>query len=313
MGTDSSIPQTHFGLATLALEGMPTAALWVDGHYRRLTPQSGLAPGTGVMDLLTTWSDSLPKLWQLAESYRARGGVDEGAIPESKARRLAPLRYPGKILGVALNYGGQLKELGLPPKPFRPLPFFVRPASNTLIGPDEPLYMPEGVGLDWEIEIGAVIGRRMRHVSRNQARAGIAAYAVAVDLTVRDLIAVDNPFKTDLFRSKCQDCLSPIGPLITPAEFIPDPQDLRLTLSINGVTRQDARSSDMLVPIDELISEASRYVTWEPGDLLLTGTPAGTSGNSGVFLKPGDRVHAQIERLGAFEFEVLSRARPEAN
>jgi len=169
----------------------------------------------------------------------------------------------GKNRRVAFNYRSQLREMGLPIEPLEQAAFFVRPAANALVGPGEPVYMPQGDGLDWEIEIGVVMGRRMRHVSAQEGLRGVAAYAVTVDMTVRDLVAVSAAFKTDLFRGKCQDGLSPIGPILTPSVFVQEPQRLRLRLSVNGEMKQDETSSDMLRPIGELISEASRYITWE--------------------------------------------------
>jgi 2-keto-4-pentenoate hydratase/2-oxohepta-3-ene-1,7-dioic acid hydratase in catechol pathway len=299
-----------FSLATLRSEGKAKAALLIADCFW-LLDEAGFFGSADVdlMMLLSRWPDSFAKLSTYARACAAGEVPRARAIARNRATVLAPLRYPRKVLGVAFNYGGQFREMGLPPIPFSPLPFFLRSASNTLIGPHEPMHMPRGEGLDWEVEIGAIMGQRMRDVSAAEGLRGVAGYTVAVDMTVRDLVAVDNPFKSDLFRSKSQDGLNPIGPVLTPAEFIADPHDLRLQLSINGVTKQDARSSDMLVSIGDLVSDASRYITWEPGDLLLTGTPAGTSGRSGIFLKPGDRVRAEIESLGALEFEVLPRVK----
>jgi 2-keto-4-pentenoate hydratase/2-oxohepta-3-ene-1,7-dioic acid hydratase in catechol pathway len=295
-----------FSLATLQLADGPKAALLLDDLYWPIELSRDFT-GVDVMALLADWRENFDRLCTFAKACAGGRVPREAAITPAGAVLLAPLRFPRKIVGVAFNYGGQLREMGLPAVPWSPLPLFVRPASNTLLGPSEPLHMPRGEGLDWEVEIGAVIGRPMRNVSAAEGLRGVAGYVVAVDMTVRDLIAVENPFKSDLFRSKCQDGLSPIGPLFTPAQFVADPHDLRLQLSINGVTKQDARSSDMLVSIGELVSDASRYITWEAGDLLLTGTPAGTSGKSGVFLRPGDRVNAQIESLGELQFEVRPR------
>jgi 2-keto-4-pentenoate hydratase/2-oxohepta-3-ene-1,7-dioic acid hydratase in catechol pathway len=294
----------HFSLATVAVAGIPKAVLVLEGGLWLIEPSFA---GIDVMGLLDDWSESVDQLQVFAAACAAGDVSRDAAVDGESAVFLSPLRFPRKVIGVAFNYGGQFREMGLPAVPWRPLPFFVRPASNTLLGPGESLYMPQGEGLDWEVEIGAVMGRRMRNVAAADALGGVAGYTVAVDMTVRDLIPVDNPFKSDLFRSKCQDGLSPLGPVFTPARFVEDPHDLRLQLSINGVTKQDARSSDMLVSIGELISEASHYITWEPGDLLLTGTPAGTSGKSGVFLKPGDHVRAEIQSLGILEFDIRPR------
>lgn len=285
-----------FSISTIEHQGRPTAALCLAGGYLPLRD-------TSVIELLQDWDRACPELQR-----RAAAGVAEcDMIPRADATVLTPLRHPGKIIGIAFNYRSALLEAGMPPVAWKPLPLFVRPATNTLVGPRDVVHMPVGEALDWEVELGAVIGARMRNVSAAEGARGIAAYAVCVDLTVRDLLAVDTPFKMDFFRSKCQDGLSPIGGWITPAVFVPDPYDLRLRLSVNGVVKQDESSSDMLVPIGDLVSEVSRYVTLEPGDLLLTGTPAGVGRFKGPYLRPGDRVCAQIEGLGACEFKVLPR------
>jgi 2-keto-4-pentenoate hydratase/2-oxohepta-3-ene-1,7-dioic acid hydratase in catechol pathway len=283
-----------FRLATIEIDGQACAALHVSDAYWPL------ARNVSVMDLLEEWDNSFAQLALQARDCAEGALSRDVAIPASRARLLSPLRFPRKIIGVAFNYGGQFRELGLPPKPWQPRGFFTRPATTTLIGPSEAMHMPLGNGLDWELEIGAVMGRRMRNVSAEEGLRGVAGYVVTIDFTVRDLLPVSTPFATDLFRAKCQDGLSPIGAWLTPAAFVPNPHDLRLQLAINGETKQDARSSDMLVRIGDLISEASRYLTWEPGDLLLTGTPAGVGHGMRppTYLHAGEVLRTTIEGIG---------------
>ncbi len=302
------ISTTHrFGLATLDIDGHPAAALYAGKVY---WPLKELGFGdAGIISLLHEWDSIWPQLQRTATACISGSVASNVAISPEQALVLAPLRHPSKIVGIAFNYRSALIEAGMPPVVWDPLPLFVRPVTNTLVGSREGVHMPVGEGLDWEVEIGVIMSRRMRNVSAEEGMRGVGAYVVCVDLTVRDLVMVDTPFKTDMFRAKCQDALSPIGPVITPAAFVADPYSLQLRLSVNGAVKQQESSADMLVRIGELISEASRYLTWEPGDLLLTGTPAGVGRFKGPYLKPGDRVRAEVEGLEPCEFEVLPRLR----
>jgi len=303
--TNMSSTLHRFGLATLDWEGHPAAALYAAGMYWPLQ-RLGFADSS-IVSLFRDWEAVFPQLQRQAAACLSGTVPGQIAVPRDKATVLAPLRYPNKIIGIAFNYRSALIEAGMPAVAWDPLPLFARPSSNALVGPGEAVHMSVGDGLDWEVELGAIIGKRMRNVSAQEGMLGVAGYAVCVDLTVRDLLMVNTPFKTDIFRTKCQDGLSPIGPVITPAAFVPDPHNLGLRLSVNGVVKQDSSSSDMLVRIGDLISEVSRYVTWEPGDLLLTGTPAGIGRFNGPYLRPGDTVRAEIEGLEACEFEVFPR------
>jgi 2,4-didehydro-3-deoxy-L-rhamnonate hydrolase len=150
-----------------------------------------------------------------------------------------------------------------------------------------------------------VVGRRLRHADREEAAGAIAGYSVGFDLSCRDLFHVDNDLKVDLVRGKAQDTMAPCGPAVVPAAFIPDPYDLRLRLWVNDEPMMDASSSEMLYRIDEQLSIISVFLTIEPGDMLFTGSPAGSAGaHGGRFLRPGDRIRGEIERVGTLEVTV---------
>jgi len=151
-----------------------------------------------------------------------------------------------------------------------------------------------------------VIGARMREVDRAAAMAGIAGYSVSIDLSARDLIRLDNPMQIDLVRGKAQDTMAPVGPYVVPAPFVRDPHALRLHLTVNGKTMQDGSTANMLYRIDEQISEISNFITLEPGDVLMTGSPSGSGGMHGQFLRPGDRIRAEIEEVGCLEVEITT-------
>jgi 2-keto-4-pentenoate hydratase/2-oxohepta-3-ene-1,7-dioic acid hydratase in catechol pathway len=162
--------------------------------------------------------------------------------------------------------------------------------------------------LDWEIELAVVIGRRLRRVSEADALAGIACYSVGIDLSARDWqMNPLHPWKFDLFTGKAFDDSCPLGPKLVPAQFV-DPEDLHLELRVNGEVRQEAHSDDMIWSVGEQVSILSEHVTFEPGDTLLTGTPAGVGLATGTYLKPGDRIEATISGLGTLAVEIVPDA-----
>jgi 2-keto-4-pentenoate hydratase/2-oxohepta-3-ene-1,7-dioic acid hydratase in catechol pathway len=163
--------------------------------------------------------------------------------------------------------------------------------------------------LDWEIELAAVIGRTARAVSEKDALAAIGAYTVAIDVSARDLNRVpESFFKLDWVAGKANDTCCPMGPVVVPAAFLKDPQDLPLLLKVNGETKQNARTSGMIFSIAEQIAKLSRIMTLDPGDVVLTGTPAGVGAPKGTFLKVGDKIDATIEGIGTLSVEIMPPA-----
>jgi 2-keto-4-pentenoate hydratase/2-oxohepta-3-ene-1,7-dioic acid hydratase in catechol pathway len=153
--------------------------------------------------------------------------------------------------------------------------------------------------MDWEIELAAVIGTRARNVDAATALSHVAGYTIAIDFSARDFNRAPETFyKLDWVAGKAHDTNCPLGPRLVPAAFVGDPQDLALRLSVNGAVKQDDRTSDMIFSIAEQIATASRIMTLDPGDVILTGTPAGVGAPKGTFLSVGDRVDATIEKLG---------------
>ncbi len=137
--------------------------------------------------------------------------------------------------------------------------------------------------------------------------AGIAGYSIGLDLTCRDLIKVDNELGTDLIRGKGQDTMAPCGPAMMPAEFVTDVDDLRIQLWVNGEPMMDARTSKMLYKCDEMIATISEHITLQPGDICFTGSPSGSADrHDNRWLRPGDRIRAEIEQIGVLEVEVRS-------
>jgi 2-keto-4-pentenoate hydratase/2-oxohepta-3-ene-1,7-dioic acid hydratase in catechol pathway len=159
---------------------------------------------------------------------------------------------------------------------------------------------------DWEIELTAVIGTRARHVSAAQALDHVAGYTIGIDLSARDLLLhPNNVSKMDVFGGKAFDGSCPLGPRIVPSRFVGHPQDLRMKLSVNGDLKQNASTSLMIWSVAEQIEAISSVTTLEPGDVILTGTPAGAAYPHGPFLKVGDRIDAEIEKIGTLSLQIL--------
>jgi 2,4-didehydro-3-deoxy-L-rhamnonate hydrolase len=212
-----------------------------------------------------------------------------------------PIERPGKIVCVGLNYRDHAEEQGAE-LPAAPLLFAKWP--NALIGPGEPIVIPPVVTkCDYEAELGVVIGERVKNVSRERAFAAVRGYVCANDVSARDLQFSDGQWS----RGKSPDTFCPVGPLV-PAADIPDPHDLRIQATVSGEVLQDSTTANLIFGVDEIISYASQTMTLEPGDLILTGTPAGV----GVFrkpprlLQPGDEVTITIEGVGTLTNPVVA-------
>jgi 2-keto-4-pentenoate hydratase/2-oxohepta-3-ene-1,7-dioic acid hydratase in catechol pathway len=206
---------------------------------------------------------------------------------------------PSKILGVGTNYRAHAVEMGKP-IPAEPL-LFMKPPS-AVIGPGEAIVRPRSPDpnqpwrVDFEGELGVVIGRRARRVSVDEALSYVRGYTIVNDVTVRDLQKKDGQFT----RAKGFDTFCPCGPAVV--ESI-DPSDLRLVTEVNGVVRQDARTSDLIFSVAEIIATASRVMTLEPGDLIATGTPSGVGP-----IAPGDVIRITIENIGTLENPVVDES-----
>jgi 2-keto-4-pentenoate hydratase/2-oxohepta-3-ene-1,7-dioic acid hydratase in catechol pathway len=212
-----------------------------------------------------------------------------------------PIDRPGKIVCVGLNYRDHAEEQGVE-LPEEPLLFAKWP--NTLIGPGDPIVIPPLVSrCDYEAELGIVIGASVTRVSKENALEAVRGYVCANDVTARDLQFKDGQWT----RGKSVDTFCPVGPLVAAAD-VGDAHDLRIRAIVSGEVLQDSTTANLIFGVDEIISHASQTITFEPGDLILSGTPAGV----GVFrdpqrlLEPGDEVTIEIERIGALTNPVTA-------
>jgi 2-keto-4-pentenoate hydratase/2-oxohepta-3-ene-1,7-dioic acid hydratase in catechol pathway len=204
------------------------------------------------------------------------------------------IERPSKIVCVGLNYRDHAEEQGTP-IPKAPLLFAKWP--NTLIGPGEPILIPEEVEeADYEAELGVVIGRRTRRVSEREALDAVRGYVCVNDVSARDLQFADGQWT----RGKSPDTFCPVGPRLVPREEIDDPQSLAIRCTVNGQVLQDSSTARMFFSVAEIIAYVSRVITLEPGDLIATGTPAGVGvfRDPKVLLKDGDEVTVEVEGLG---------------
>ena len=215
---------------------------------------------------------------------------------------MLPIERPGKIICIGLNYKDHAEEQGVE-LPTAPLLF--AKFTTSLIGPGEAIVIPPLVTqCDYEAELGVVIGATVRNVSRENAFEAVAGYICANDVSARDLQFADKQWT----RGKSPDTFCPIGPHLVPAAEVADPHNLRIRTLVNGEVLQDSSTSNLIFGVDEIISYISQTSTLEPGDLILTGTPAGV----GVFrepqrlLQPGDTVTIEIEGLGELTNPVVA-------
>lgn len=255
------------------------------------------------LDVLDRWSEFAPLL-------RALDVTDLESVQD--ATLVAPLTYPRKVLCAGANYFGHAEEMGTArPDPGGEPFFFLKPPTTTVVAADADIELPVDADVDWEAELAVVIGIGGRHIDEAVALDHVAGYSVANDLSARGQFprsdAVFPPFAWDWLKHKSFDGSCPLGPGIVPSWQIPDPQNLTLRLSVNGELKQEASTSDMVITVARLIAGASRVLTLEPGDVILTGTPAGVGMPHGTFLKTGDVVVTEIEGIGRMTNTMVAR------
>jgi 2-keto-4-pentenoate hydratase/2-oxohepta-3-ene-1,7-dioic acid hydratase in catechol pathway len=258
-----------------------------------------LRPGGAMEALLAEGAEAMA---------RARRAAAEGlAIPLAEVELHAPVTRPAKFLAIAANYQSHIDEV------LANNPAYVPPTSqrwftklpSCINGPYDPILMPpEGQELDYEAELAIVIGRRCRRVSERDAASVIAGFTVCNDVSVRDW----QRRSPTIMLGKSFDTHGPLGPwLVTPDE-VGDPHALRITCTVNGQTRQDGSTSEMIDNCYAQIAYLSTVCTLEPGDVIATGTPFGTGAamKPPGLLQPGDVVRCEVERVGAIEATVQS-------
>ena len=285
---------------------------FADGGETRLGVR--LADGTVVAPPeLKQWTDMLDLLehWPAAAGVLSAMSLD-GAPVVAGAQLLRPIMWPRKVLCAGVNYRRHIREMGgeVPGDDWVPY-FFLKPPSTTVVGPSDPIVIrdAERARYDWEAELAVVIGVGGRDIPIERALQHVAGYCVANDVTARGYHRRQSvpaeAFTYDWFAAKAIDTSLPLGPGITPAFQVSDPQQLRVRLWVNGELRQDESTADMICGVDQLIAAASSVVTLEPGDVIATGTPSGVGAGQGLFLRHGDVVRVAIDGLGEITNPVV--------
>jgi 2-keto-4-pentenoate hydratase/2-oxohepta-3-ene-1,7-dioic acid hydratase in catechol pathway len=244
----------------------------------------------------------------------------------TQVRALAPL-MPRKILNAAVNFYSHVNEAGTPEeqrkaaaerKAKRGVPYlFLKPTEGAVIGNGDSVILPYGRDrIDWEVELGIVIGRAAKYVPATRAQDHIFGYMVTIDISDRGGRPPDSRPGSDWFVGKGHDTFMPMGPWIVPKEFYGDPMKrLRQTLSLGDEKMQEATAGDMIHSVYELIEYASSIITLFPGDVVNNGTSGGTGAGTAVrgaqrFLKPGDKIVASIEGIGTLTHTAVAEPAP---
>lgn len=267
---------------------------------------------SSVLGLLHSWeavSDLLPGALE-------RLAPDDG-IALSETALEAPILYPNVVLATGGNYSDHLDEMAR--KHHRPPiskyklaePFFtMKTAAHSIIGFGAPIRHPQfSKQLDYEAEIGVVIGRFTENVAEANAMDAVAGYVIINDLSARDYVRREIlPGQTahDWFGQKCFRDSMPMGPWITPRQFVPDPYDMSIKLWVNDELRQNGSSKTMIYPLAEQIAYLSRHITLRPGDVISTGCPSGVGMAEDKYLKPGDRIRIEVQHCGILENTVIA-------
>lgn len=295
-----------FSLATMKTASGPRAAMVVGDKVLDIAAATGKSDDASMLNIITNWEANLPRLDALV------GKAKESGLSASSVEWMAPITNPGGIFCAGANYSDHAAEMAArnnQPAPPDPHTLGLRSwhflkTMHCLVGHNTTVIMqPRSKKIDWEAELAVVIGKYCYNVSEADALNYVLGYTIANDLSARDLghrpgLPDTSSFKTDWIAHKNWDGSCPLGPTIVLARDIPDPHNLKIELDVNGVQKQNSNSGQMIFNINEQIADLSRNFALRPGDVILTGTPAGVGAGRGEFLKKGDVVKVRIERLG---------------
>ena len=273
-----------------------------DNELVQYLPPSG--PHFAAAHEVAAWVDGHP------DAVRAKG------LSTDEVELRAPIPRPNKLFLLAGNYAAHIQESGgNAVERAQTFPYvFMKPISTTINHPGAQVVIPavSPDHVDWEAELGVVIGKEAKGVSEAEALGYVAGYTVVNDISDRKYRP--NPGRQerpkdgffDWLHGKWHDGFCPMGPCVISADAVPDPQDFHLTLKVNGDTKQDASTALQIYPVAAVVAFISSWVTLEPGDIISTGTPAGVGNTTGDYLKPGDTVEAAIDGIGILRNHMVS-------
>ncbi|MYH49329.1 MAG: fumarylacetoacetate hydrolase family protein [Gammaproteobacteria bacterium] len=334
-----------FKVGTFEIDGTPTVSLVLrdhlivevdaantalqrDPYYARVQ-----APGD-MLELIERYEYGLQRrLYEvvnhLVENDMLGAGRPSYVHDLEDVRTLPPILYPGKILNAAVNFYSHVNETGTDEeraearrqrRENRGVPYlFLKPSKGAVIGDGGEVVLPYGRDrIDWEVELGAVIGRSAKYVSANDAEAYVFGYLVSLDISDRGgRPPGGNPMTSDWFVGKGHDTFAPQGPWIVPKEFYGNPMEiLRQTLDVGDERMQEATAGDMIHSLWELIEYGSSIITLFPGDVVNNGTSGGVGMGTAVrgaqrFLQPGEQISASIDGIGTLNLSVVSEPAPQ--
>lgn len=309
----------RFSLGTYAFSGEAVPCLVLEERAHDLRPSLG--EETTIRGLVDDWDAKLPELQRLADE----GVPGSEGLPLAELRPLPPVEPIGQIFQAAANYRQHVLDLIagaesrgdvsdghtagdredarrlLDERAAEGRPFVFLGSAHAMVGAEDEVTLPaDSDQSDWELELAAVIGRAGRRVPPEEALGLVAGYTIANDMTTRDALARwdAGTLGIDWLAGKNAPTFLPVGPLLVPAAFVEDPQDLQIKLTVNGRTMQDESTEDMLFDVAHLISYVSTITELRPGDIVLTGSPAGNGASHGIFLQPGDTMEGSVTGLG---------------
>jgi len=266
----------------------------------------GLIDDNGVLrDLSRVVKDITPDVLSPAGLKRLRAVKTERLpVVRGRPRLGCPLAGIGKVVGIGLNYTDHAKEVGLP-LPDEPVVFIK--ANSAISGPSDPIVRPRGaLKLDYEVELGAVIGRDAKDVGEADAMKHVAAYCIVDDFSERAFQMEHGGTTT---KGKSCDTFAPIGPWLVTADEVGDPQALEVWTNVNGESRQRGKTANMIFGVRQLVAYVSRFMSLRAGDIISTGTPAGVAHGMKPprYVQTGDVVEMGITGLGAQKNRIVDR------
>ena len=294
--------------------GIARAGVLFSDRVLPATPLLEGAPGidaSSVLGMLQSWGEVHARITAALDRAKPTDGR-----PLAEVALLAPILYPGAVFCAGANYWDHMREMNErqrrltgkePPEPKKAKDpwFFIKTGAHSIIGTGANARMPAlSQKLDWEGEIGVVIGKPARNISLERAFDVVAGYTCVNDLSARDLSTqadrAGGGMHMDWLGQKCFDDACPMGPWIVTRDEVPDPHALNIRCRVNGVTKQDSNTSNLIFSIPQLIEWLSKGMTLVPGDVVATGTPPGVGNarNPKEFLKAGDVVECEVEGLG---------------
>ncbi|HEX6164030.1 MAG TPA: fumarylacetoacetate hydrolase family protein [Vicinamibacterales bacterium] len=306
----------------------------IDAANKSVPGGSKVASPRDMIDLIERYDTGLRTRFVEIVNYLAAGNRLTTARPAfvhdvKSVRTMAPILYPSKILNAAVNFYSHVNEAGTPEqqeaarrarREQRGVPYlFLKPGRGAVVGNGDNVVIPWGRDrIDWEVELGAVIGKTAKYVDANNAQDFVFGYMVTIDVSDRGGRPPGGYGSgSDWFVGKGHDTFAPQGPWIVPKEFYGDPmKNLRQTLSVGGKVLQEARAGDMIHSLWELIEYGSSIVTLFPGDVINNGTSGGTAAGSAQtrtgsrFLKPGEVIEASIDGIGTLRMPVIGESQP---